>query len=106
MTVYKYRGRTAAARPQAQTTELLAARHPFSLVLWLISRHSECERYAEPLGSWRRSKMLNKTEQSDRAPNANEKPEDCYCSALPKGSGLCLPCYTRWLAGERPRPGN
>ena len=23
----------------------------------------------------------------------------CYCSAQPKGSGLCLPCYTRWLAG-------
>jgi hypothetical protein len=44
--------------------------------------------------------MLNKTEQSDRAPNANEKQEDCYCSALPKGSGLCLPCYTRWLAGS------
>src|SRR6266566_4153406 len=45
-------------------------------------------------------KMLNKTEQSDRAPNPNEKPEDCYCSALPKGSGLCLPRYTRWLAGS------
>src|SRR5262249_16447085 len=27
------------------------------------------------------------------------KPEICYCSALPKGSGLCLPCYTRWLSG-------
>ena len=51
-------------------------------------------------------KMLDKTEQSDRAPNANEKPDNCYCSALPKGSGLCLPCYTRWLADERPRPGN
>jgi hypothetical protein len=55
--------------------------------------------------------MLDKTEQSDRAPNANEKQEDCYCSALPKGSGLCLPCYTLWLAGsprlaERPSPGN
>jgi hypothetical protein len=50
-------------------------------------------------------KMLDKTEQSDRAPNPNEKPEDCYCSALPKGSGLCLPCYTRWLRGERPSPG-
>ena len=61
--------------------------------------------------------MLNKTEESDRAQNANEKPENCYCSALPKGSGLCLPCYTRWLGGqarvtglprlaERPRPGN
>jgi hypothetical protein len=45
-------------------------------------------------------KMLDKTEQSDR-PNPNEKPENCYCSALPKGSGLCLPCYTRWLAGRR-----
>jgi hypothetical protein len=22
--------------------------------------------------------------------NADEKPENCYCSALPKGSGLCL----------------
>jgi len=47
--------------------------------------------------------MLDKTEQSDRAPNPNEKPENCYCSALPNGSGLCLPCYTRWLAGL-PRP--
>jgi hypothetical protein len=43
--------------------------------------------------------MLNKTEQSDCAPNANEKQEDCYCSALPKGS-LCLGCYTRSLAGS------
>ena len=43
--------------------------------------------------------MLDKTEQSDRVPNpSNEKPESCYCSALPKGSGLCLTCYTRWLA--------
>src|SRR6516225_7353024 len=46
-------------------------------------------------------KMLDKTEQSDRTPNPNEKPESCYCSALAKGSGLCLPCYTRWLAGAR-----
>jgi len=58
-----------------------------------------------PLSAWRfdlvktPSKMLNKTEQSDCAPNANEKQEDCYCSALPKGSP-CLPCYTRWLAGS------
>ena len=44
--------------------------------------------------------MVDKTEQSDRAPNPNEKPEICYCSALPKGSGPCLPCYTRWLAGS------
>jgi hypothetical protein len=33
--------------------------------------------------------------------NPNEKPESCYCAALPKGSGLCLPCYTRWLASRR-----
>jgi len=44
--------------------------------------------------------MVDKTEQLDRAPNPNEKPEICYCSALPKGSGLCLPCYTRWLASR------
>jgi hypothetical protein len=40
--------------------------------------------------------MVHKTEQSDQAPN-DEKPEICYCSALPKGSGPCLPCYARWL---------
>src|SRR5262249_13164700 len=45
-------------------------------------------------------KMLDKTEQSDRISNPNEKPESCYCSALPKESGPCLPCYTRWLAGQ------
>jgi hypothetical protein len=50
-------------------------------------------------------KMLDKTEQSDQAPNPNEKPENCYCSALPKGSGPCLPCYTRWLA-QGPSPGD
>ena len=49
--------------------------------------------------------MLDKTEQSDRVPNPNEKPESCYCSALPKGSGPCLPCYTRWLAGARKQSG-
>ena len=43
-------------------------------------------------GDARRLKMLDKTEQSDRTPNPNEKPESCYCSALPKGSGPCLPC--------------
>jgi hypothetical protein len=46
-------------------------------------------------------KILDKTEQLDQAPNRNEKLETCYCSALPKGSGLCIPCYTRWLAGRR-----
>ena len=47
-------------------------------------------------------KMLDKTERSDRAQNPNEKPESCYCSALPKGSP-CLPCYTRWLADSARR---
>ena len=42
-----------------------------------------------------------KTEQSDQASSPNEKPESCYCSALPKGSGPCLSCYTRWLASRR-----
>jgi hypothetical protein len=32
--------------------------------------------------------------------NPNDKPEMCYCTALPKGSGLCVPCCTRWLAGR------
>jgi hypothetical protein len=50
-------------------------------------------------------KMLDKTEQSDRTPNPNEKPEGCYCSALPKGSGPCLPCYMRWLAAARMQSG-
>ena len=53
------------------------------------------------LGRMAEMKILDKTEQSDRTPNPNEKPESCYCSALPKGSGLCVPCYTRWLAGKR-----
>jgi hypothetical protein len=26
-----------------------------------------------------------------------ERPEDCYCSALSRGSGPCLPCYVRRL---------
>jgi hypothetical protein len=46
-------------------------------------------------------KVLDKVEQSDQASSPNEKPESCYCSALPKGSGPCLPCYTRWLASRR-----
>jgi len=35
--------------------------------------------------------MLNKTDQSDRAPSPNEKPENCHCSALPKGSDRVYP---------------
>src|SRR5215469_11297935 len=34
--------------------------------------------------------QLGKTEKSDRTSNPNEKQQSCYCSALPKGSGLCL----------------
>ena len=30
--------------------------------------------------------MLDKTEQSDRASNANDKPESYYCSAVPKAA--------------------
>jgi hypothetical protein len=43
--------------------------------------------------------------------NQNEEPsEDCYCSALPRGSGPCLPCYVRRLrraeaSRQRSRPG-
>jgi hypothetical protein len=54
-------------------------------------------KHALRVGRVAKMKMLDKTEQSDRQ-NPNEKPDSCYCSALPKGSGLCLPCYTRWLA--------
>ena len=45
--------------------------------------------------------MLDKTEQSDQASSRNEKPDSCYCSARPNGSGPCLSCYTRWLASRR-----
>jgi len=50
-------------------------------------------------------KMLNKTKQSDgdRTPNENGKPENCYCSALPKGS-VCLPFYTQWLRDRASPP--
>jgi hypothetical protein len=33
-----------------------------------------------------------------------ERPENCYCSSLPNGSGPCLPCYVRRLRlGETSR---
>jgi hypothetical protein len=38
--------------------------------------------------------------KTPRAPALNpneERPENCYCSALPRGSGPCLPCYWRRL---------
>jgi hypothetical protein len=73
-----------------------------TIVCWLVAMVSE-ERLAGNRVGRRvvEMKMLDKTEQSDRAANPNEKPENCYCSALPKGSGLCLPCYMRWLADRR-----
>ena len=46
-------------------------------------------------------KIVDRAEHPDRTANPKEKPESCYCSALPKGSSLCLPRYTRWLAGRR-----
>jgi hypothetical protein len=49
-------------------------------------------------GGMAEMKILDRIQQSDRPPNRKEKPESCYCSALPKGSP-CLSCYTRWLAG-------
>jgi hypothetical protein len=50
--------------------------------------------------------MVDRADQSDRALRSNDKPENCYCSALPKGSGLCVPCYTIWLAaGARKKNG-
>ena len=68
---------------------------------WL-SRNPRIVAAAARLGQVAEMKMLDKPEQSDRVPNpSNEKPESCYCSALPKGSGLCLTCYTRWLADRR-----
>jgi hypothetical protein len=30
------------------------------------------------------------------SPNG-ERPENCYCSSLPNGSGPCVPCYGRRL---------
>jgi hypothetical protein len=53
------------------------------------------------IGQVAEMKVLDKIEQSDQLSSPNEKPESCYCSALPKGSGPCLSCYTRWLASRR-----
>ena len=44
--------------------------------------------------------MLNKTDQSDRAPSPNEKPENCYCAALPMGPTCVYPAIRDgWRAG-------
>ena len=63
-----------------------------------------------------RTTMPTTSSKAPRAPrvpalNPNEeRPEDCYCSALPRGSGPCLPCYVRQLrlaeaSRQRSRPG-
>ena len=42
----------------------------------------------------------SKVPRTPRAPALNtneERPEHCYCSAFPRGSGPCLPCYVRLL---------
>jgi len=58
--------------------------------------------------------MPSKAPRAPRMPallNPNEEqPEDCYCSAFPRGSGPCLPCYVRLLrlaeaSRQRSRPG-
>jgi hypothetical protein len=51
-------------------------------------------------GTSEQADRASPTEQSNRTPNPNEKPEICYCSALPKGSGPCLP----WAPQPRRRP--
>jgi hypothetical protein len=55
--------------------------------------------------------MYNPITEPDDAHNAfksrvsalnpsEERPESCYCSALPLGSGPCVPCYGRRLRLE------
>ena len=87
----------ACSRAAEQTDDPVFRRILLMLELqWKLAAQQEIS-----VGRVAKMKMLDKTKQSDRAPNPNEKPETCYCSALPKGSGLCLPCYTRWLARRR-----
>jgi hypothetical protein len=46
-------------------------------------------------------KMHDMIKHSDRTSNTNEKPESCYCSALPKGSGRKKMSFTHWGAYSR-----
>jgi len=44
--------------------------------------------------------MTSKAPRALRVPALNpneERSEDCYCSAFPRGGGPCLPCYVRRL---------
>ena len=84
----------ACSRAAEQTDDPVFRRILLMLELqWKLAAQQEIS-----VGRVAKMKMLDKTKQSDRAPNPNEKRENCYCSALPKGSGLCPPCYTRWVA--------
>jgi hypothetical protein len=92
--------RDRRTQPTRQRTMRLYARvdcledaisHFYNVINELRERVSTLEKKLNPLA---------KDDQTDRIPNPNEKPESCYCSALPKGSGPCLPCYTRWLASR------
>ena len=77
----------ACSRAAEQTDDPVFRRILLMLELqWKLAAQQEIS-----VGRVAKMKMLDKTKQSDRAPNPNEKPETCYCSALPKGSGLCLP---------------
>jgi hypothetical protein len=49
--------------------------------------------------------MFNQAEQPDRAPNENEKPENCYCPALPRGLTCVCPAIRNGSGSERQRPG-
>jgi hypothetical protein len=93
--------RDRRTQPARQRTMRLDARvdcledaisHFYNVTSELRERVSRLEKKLNPLAE---------DDRTDRIPNPNEKPESCYCSALPKGSGLCLPCYTRWLASGR-----
>src|SRR6266496_6444535 len=44
--------------------------------------------------------MVDKTEQSDRTPNPNEKSEICYCSALPKVPASVYPAIRDCVSGD------
>jgi len=66
-------------------------------------------RYSTPLP---KLPTMSTTPSKSHAPAldpTDERPESCYCSALPEGSGPCVPCYRRWLrltlpAHEQDRP--
>ena len=50
--------------------------------------------------------MLDKTEQSDRASNPNEKPESCYARHCRRGPACAYPAIRDgWPAGVRKQSG-